>query len=197
MTEHLTDLEIYELAAGDGVPSVRAAHAAECVVCSTAVRETEDLLSASGELRPRFQPPVGLEVELERRIGMKPRLSGRASWSRFAAVAAALLIFAAGAASHALWTGTGGAEAEHVATVPALAVQRAGTEYVAAIARLANETNRLSPADRRIGREVVLAAMSGAAYELERLNGTDPGSSEIHRLVEAAWLGSPAGDDTP
>lgn len=194
MTEHLTDLEIYELAGGNGVSPARAAHVAECTACTTELEETRRLLAAVGELGPRVEAPAGVEAELDRRIRGGAEVPRWNSMSRFAAAAAAILCFAAGAFSHALWRGgASGGDAGDGAAVPALAVQRAGTEYVAALARMADDANRLSPADRRTGREVALAAMSGAAYELVRLGGPDPVTVDIHRSIEEAWLGVPTG----
>jgi len=106
-------------------------------------------------------------------------------------VAAALVCFAAGAVSHGLWTSTPNRPGSPAHDTPtgALAIQRAGTEYVAAIASLANAADRVSGEDLRTGREVAFAAMSGAAYELRRLGDSDldPETSEIRRLVEDAW----------
>jgi hypothetical protein len=58
---------------------------------------------------------------------------------------------------------------------------------VAAIANLADDVAGLTTEDVRTGREVALAAMSGAAFELRRLGDPNPETSEIRRLVEDAW----------
>jgi len=193
MTEHLTDLEIYDLAGGVAASPARAAHAADCAACAAQVEETRGLLEAVAELDPRIEAPARIESELDRRIGERPQGPRRVSVSRFRAAAVAILCFAGGALAHAGWTGgAAGGNADDRLGVRALDVQQAGTEYVVAIARLADDANRLSPADRRAGREVALAAMSGAAYELGRLSGPDPITADIHRLIEKAWLG-PAG----
>jgi hypothetical protein len=66
-------------------------------------------------------------------------------------------------------------------------LQRTGTEYVAAIGRLVADSG-LSAERLSMGREVALAAMSGAVHEL-RLLSSDPATAEIQRLVLAAWTG--------
>jgi hypothetical protein len=77
--------------------------------------------------------------------------------------------------------------------VRTLDVQRAGTNYVASLASLAAASAELSPPERRQLREVTLAAMSGAAFELRRLSGEDPVTAELYRATRAAWLGDPSG----
>lgn len=188
---HLTELQVYEIAAGEAVGTAVAGHAAACASCGTRVEDTRRLLAAIGSLDAGLAPPSRLELELERRIRTDGATRRRARLRTLLGVAAAIVCFAAGALSHGLWTSGRDRPGSPMPDAPtrALAIQRAGTEYVAAIASLANESDRVSGEDVRAGREVAFAAMSGAAYELRRLSGPDPDSetSEIRRLVEDAW----------
>jgi len=188
---HLTELQIYELAAGETLDTAATGHAAACASCGASVEDTRRLLVTIGSLDTGLAPPSRAELELMRRI-RADRSTRRPAWFRtLAGVAAALVCFAAGAVSHGLWTSTPNRPGSPAPDAPtgALAIQRAGTEYVAAIASLANAADGVSGEDLRTGREVAFAAMSGAAYELRRLGDSDldPETSEIRRLVEDAW----------
>lgn len=99
-------------------------------------------------------------------------------------LAAALLLFAGGVAVGHLW---GRSSVEPPAAVqadsplaPATEVQRAGTEYVAALAALRQEPRAEV---RGQGREAAFAAMFGAAHELARLTPEDDTESEILSAV--------------
>lgn len=188
---HLTELQVYELAAGETFDTAAAGHAARCVSCGESVEETRRLLATIGSLDTGLAPPSRAEMELMRRIRADRGIRRSARFRTVAGVAAAMVCFAAGAVSHGLWTSARNRPVSPVpgAPTPALAIQRAGTEYVAAIASLANEADGVSGEDLRTGREVAFAAMSGAAYELRRLGDSDldPETSEIGRLVEDAW----------
>jgi hypothetical protein len=194
---HLTELQIYELAAGETLETAAAGHAAACASCGASVEETRRLLATIGSLDTSLAPPSRTELELMRRI-RADRGTRRARFRILAGVAAAMVCFAAGAVSHGLWTSAWNRPGSPVPDAPtgALAIQRAGTEYVAAIASLADEADGVSGADLRTGREVAFAAMSGAAYELRRLGDSDldPETSEIRRLVEDAWRRTAEGD---
>jgi hypothetical protein len=64
---------------------------------------------------------------------------------------------------------------------PAVEVQRTGTEYVAALRRLAERPG--SPVARDQGREAALSALYGAAHELVRLDPDNPGVTQILKTV--------------
>jgi hypothetical protein len=64
---------------------------------------------------------------------------------------------------------------------PAVEVQRTGTEYVAALRRLAEGPG--SPVARDQGREAALSALYGAAHELVRLDPDNPGVTQILKTV--------------
>lgn len=200
---HLTELEIYEAALDAKSSGVRPEHVAGCARCAAAVDETRALLASVEALGPELPLPKELEHRLMRRIDPssanppKARSShGRPGIGRWLLqAAAALILFAAGGVTHALLSGS---DARTPATVmpapvapasglgPSLALQRAGTEYVAAIARLVADSSRLSEAERRRGREVALAAISGAAFELRLLTNESAEATEIHRLAHQA-----------
>lgn len=197
MTDHLTDLEVYEIAAGGTVGSAVIAHASSCATCADEVEALQKVLGAVERLEPVIEPPAYIEHRLAQRIdALSSRGRGyrRIRSSRWlAGAAAAIVCFAAGVAAHAAWVparqGTPAAlDGPAAEAFPALEVQRAGTEYVAAIAGMVADSNRLSSDDLRTGREVALAAMSGAASELRLLHGGDWSVDELHRLVERARL---------
>lgn len=102
-------------------------------------------------------------------------------------LAAALLLFAGGVAVGHVW---GRSSVEPPAAVqadsplaPATEVQRAGTEYVAALAALRREPRAEV---RGQGREAALSALVGAAHELARLAPGDAAASEVLSTVSQA-----------
>lgn len=203
MIEHLTDVEIYEVAAGETVAPPVTAHAMACAACAGEIDAVRRLLGDVERLEGAVETPTGLERRLARRLDSLPAhrrpssphlRDGGFRWLASAAVA--VLCFAAGAATHAAWSPAGtstSADAGLVEVPPSLVVQRAGTAYVAAIADLVAEPDRLTTADVRTSREVALSAMSGAAFELRRLAGGDPVADELHELVERARREAAAG----
>lgn len=206
MTDHLTDLEIYEIAADDTVDPARMAHASTCATCADEVAGMRQVLHAVEDLEPTVEPPVDVERRLARRIDrLSPRWHVRGNrptrsshW--LAGAAAAVVCFAAGVAAHAAWVPArqdppAAVDGRGADMPPALDVQRAGTDYVAAIALMVADSSRLSSEDLRTGREVALAAMSGAASELRLLHGGDSSVDELHRVVERARLLAAAGVD--
>lgn len=196
MSEHLSELQIYAIAAGEGGADGATGHLRECAECAAALRETRGVLTTVEGLATGTTAPRHLELELERRLSARDRgaLDARAGFQSGVLIRAAalLLIFAAGALAHATWSsvvgiGSSAGEAERPAAAPspALTVQRAGTDYVASIARLVADT-AISGAERHAGREVALAALSGALHELSLLPsgaalGEDPGPA-VDRL---------------
>lgn len=100
-------------------------------------------------------------------------------------LAAAVLLFTSGLAIGHQW-----GSAEHPAAIrtegplaPATEVQRAGTEYVAAVAALRQEPR----AEVRVqGREAAFATLFGAAHELTRLTPEDDTESEVLSTVSEA-----------
>lgn len=190
MSEHLSELEIYEIAADADPPAGRSDHFAECAACSAKVASTRRLLAGVEELDPAVRAPAGLDAALQSRVAHlgRRRRGGVVARRWLARAAIAASFFAAGALSRT-WVDSGpGAAADRTVSVsPAIAVQRAGTDYVAAVGRLVADSSQLSAADLSTAREVALAALSGAAYELTLLRADDPQAAEIHRLAKRAW----------
>lgn len=193
MIEHLTDVEIYEVAAGETVAAPVTAHASACAVCAGEIAAVRRVLGDVELIKDAVEIPTGLDRRLARRLDDIPvsrhpsatRRPGQ-SFRWLVGAAAAVLCFAAGAAFQAAWSSAETstyADAESSTDVPhTLAVQRAGTSYVAAIAELTTDPT----SDLRTGREVALSAMSGAAFELRRLAEGDPVVRQLHELVERA-----------
>jgi hypothetical protein len=105
----------------------------------------------------------------------------------FFRLAAALRLFARGVAVGHVWGRSSAPSVDTPAAVraesplaPATEVQRAGTEYVAALAALQREPRAEI---RGQGREAAFAAMFGAAHELARLTPEDDTESEILSAV--------------
>jgi hypothetical protein len=122
-----------------------------------------------------------IEARLSRPIGRPVPVRGRTSL--LLRLAAALLLFASGVA-----VGRSSVTAPPVSSAsrienpiaPAAEVQRAGTEYVAALAALRNDPRAEV---RGQGREAAFAAMFGAAHELVRLTPEDDTESEVLSAV--------------
>lgn len=128
-------------------------------------------------------PARDLWPEIEARLNQPEPVRRRPS--ALLRIAAALLLFASGVAVGHVW---GRSETEPVVQVegplaPAAEVQRAGTEYVAALAALRQEPRAEVLGQ---GREAAFAAMFGAAHELTRLTPEDDTESEILSAVSAA-----------
>lgn len=191
MAEHLSDDRIYEIATGeDGAPEEET-HLATCSACRMEVARTREIVAGIETLDAAASAPRALEAALRLRLTPRGPPAGTrrpvsfAGWIGRVAAAAALVLF--GALGHALWSGSREASVSTASTDPILDLQRSGTDYVAAIGRLVADST-LSATRLRVGREVALAAMSGAAHEL-RLLSSDPTTAEIQRLVLAAWTG--------
>lgn len=205
MIEHLTDVEVYEVAAGETVSAPVVAHARACAECAGEIAAVRRVLGDVELLERAVDIPTGLERRIARQLEAlpTPRHSSTRrpapSFRWLAGAAAAVLCFVAGAASHAAWSSaetSSAAETESTTEVPrTLAVQRAGTSYVAAIAELATDPDRLSRSDVRTGQEVALSAMSGAAFELRRLAAGDPIVHQLHEMVEQARREAAGGRD--
>lgn len=206
MTDHLTQLEVYEIAADGTADPSATAHSSTCATCAGKIATMRQVLDAVERIEPAIEPPADVERRLAQRIdGLSPRWrvpgyrpSRSSRW--LSGAAAAVVCFAAGVATHAALVPAregppAAAEGPVAETPPALDVQRAGTDYVAAIALMVADSSRLSSEDLRTGREVALAAMSGAASELRLLHGGESSVEELHRVVERARLDAAAGTD--
>lgn len=135
---------------------------------------------------PREAAPArDLWPEVEARLNRSEPVRRRPS--ALLPIAAALLLFASGVAVGHLW---GRSTAETAAPfqpagplAPATEVQRAGTEYVAALAALRQEPRAEV---RGQGQEAAFAALFGAAHELARLTPEDDTESEVLSAVSEA-----------
>ena len=151
-------------------------------------------------------PPEGLEdrvVEALRSRGLlafesKPR---RRPWSTrsVAAVAAGLALFLGGLASGLLIEGGATARAlaslESASTIDrAASVQRAGTEYVSALASI--PAPFLVPDDPalRVAQEVGWVALQAAAAELARLSPEDPAIAQVLAVLDRSMPGYEPGN---
>jgi hypothetical protein len=126
------------------------------------------------EIEARLSRPIGRPVPIRRRTSLLLRL------------VAALLLFASGVVvgrSSVMAPPVSSASRIENPIAPAAEVQRAGTEYVAALAALRREPQ---PEVRGQGREAAFAALFGAAHELTRLTPEDDAASQVLRTVSEA-----------
>jgi hypothetical protein len=137
----------------------------------------ERLASLPQEHLPRTDLWPDLRASLERRHSR--------SWRGVArGLAAAAALFLAG-----LWLGQQIGDRRPPSTTAedglaaAAEVQRAGTAYVKALAELRAAKSRVAPAVIVQGRDAGMAAVAGAAWELERLFSHDPVAAQILALA--------------
>jgi hypothetical protein len=130
-------------------------------------------------------PARDLWPEIEARLGQPVPVPRRSS--ALLRLAAAVLLFASGVAVGHVWgrssVETPVAVQSEGSLAPAAEVQRAGTEYVAALAALRSETRAEV---RGQGREAALAALFGAAHELTRLTPEDDAASQVLSTLSQA-----------
>ncbi|HEX8693981.1 MAG TPA: zf-HC2 domain-containing protein [Longimicrobium sp.] len=206
MNEHYGEATLHDYADGTlppGDEAAVAAHLATCGECRGRVERVRALTAALGALPRRAEPACDLwpgvearTVEPDRRVIPFPaavapfhrRSAPSAAWQR---AAAAVLLFVGGVGIGRTTTAAAGPDPALPAETPATAmeaaarVQRAGTEYVAAVAAFAALTGQAEPAELAQGREAALAAMYGAAKELTRLPSRDSSASTIYRTVSS------------
>lgn len=142
------------------------------------------------DLWPAVARAIGAESRAEARRA-RPRRFPRAPLQ----IAAALALFAGGVVVGQRWDDRAAPPAP--VTLPdaplaaATEVQRAGSEYVSALARL-REAEVTSERDQ--GVDAALSTLQGAAYELVRLKPNDPQAGRILYTVSEARLD---GDGNP
>lgn len=152
---------------------------------------------------------IDRDRELEARLGQAPReaepardlwpvvaraiadpaaaSSPSARWRTPLRIAAAIALFAGGVAVGQRWEREAPPPLPAAAETPygtAAEVQRAGSEYVTALARLREG----GPVERDQGVDAALSALQGAAYELVRLRPDDPQAGRILHTVSEARL---------
>jgi hypothetical protein len=162
-------------------------HVDQCAECAAYVQRIRSLTETLHGLptTARSIPPI--EKSIAGRIAAR---TNSERWmmrrSPLMAAAAAAVIFSAGVAAGIATTRRAPAESPSPPTDlrPALDVQRAGTSYIAALARLNAST---SGDDARViyGREVALATLYGAAAEAVGPLAADPAASELLALARA------------
>lgn len=183
MNRHLTDEEVLDsLTAGEETsPQVRE-HLMSCPSCRSRIEAERPLADRLDALPRELDPPRDLWPDLRERIEAERR--GR-SWLHPAlAAAAAIAIFILGVAvGRTAGPDQGAIEIERRGSVDPLAaaaeVQRTGTEYVAAVARLRATLPLSEGSAAEQARGATLAAVHGAAWELTRLNPDDSTAREI------------------
>lgn len=126
----------------------------------------------------------GIEARIEARTAARPPRRA----SALLRLAAALLLFASGVVVGLVWGRSSAASAPPVQSPMAAAeeVQRTGTEYVAAVAALREETRSEV---RTQGREAALSTVYGAAHELTRLSPDDADASRLLSTASRARRG--------
>jgi hypothetical protein len=158
-------------------------HLVACDACRTRIDSERTLSDRVAELPLAKDTPGDLWPTLRARLATAEYHS--APPRRFPIsvlqAAAAIAIFLLGAlAGRTLDTASG--PRQGVSSDPLIAaaeVQRTGTAYVAAVARFREVAADSAPAAVAQAREVTLAAVHGAAFELARLHPDDPTAREI------------------
>lgn len=187
MKRHLTDEEVLDfMGAGEETSPQAREHLRTCPSCRSRIEAEQPLADRLNALPREADPPRDLWPDLRERIEAEPR--GR-SWLRPALAAAAavsifLLGMAVGRAGGPTEVTTGLDGRGPVDPMAAAAeVQRTGTEYVAAVARLrATAAGSGGPVAEQ-ARGAALAAVHGAAWELARMS---PGDSTVREIVVLA-----------
>jgi anti-sigma factor RsiW len=220
MTMHLSEDELHDFAGGE-LPPVRmaqaAAHLDACADCRAAA---EPLIALTARLAtlPRAGDPAGdlwpalharlaaegrpAQVPVTKVISLEEHRAKRRAlpaWAAHAAAAAVVftLGFGGGRLSGSPDAGASLlAAADTVATAmdAAMRVQRAGTEYVSAVAHFVAATRGGDSVVAAQGREATIAACYGASRELTRMRNDD--SSAI-RLFRTAATTRAVRADTP
>jgi hypothetical protein len=147
-------------------------HAAACALCAARVEEARALWRALQSL------PAAATVPASVWRGVRDGMHGKRRLPRWAAAAAAMVLFAAGFAA-GRWS-----PREEVpqsrSRGEAREIQRTGTEYVAAIAEFAAD----DPFARDQARDATAAAIYGAATALTTLAPDDGRAAEVMRAAE-------------
>lgn len=221
MTMHLSEDDLHDYAGGELSPERMAQAAAHLDVCPVCRRAAEPLIALTarlsalpcaadtdGDLWPALQARLAAEqrpaqVPVTRVVSLDAHRNKRRmipAWVAQAAAAAA--VFTIGFGGGRL-SGTGDAAAmlvaaDTVATAmdAAIRVQRAGTEYVAAVAQFVAFSRDVDTLAAAQGREATIAACYGASRELTRLRGDDSSAVNLFRTA-AMTRQAPVSADTP
>lgn len=139
----------------------------------------EDLIARLGNLSREAEPARDLWPGIEARIAAPAAVSRpRRSMASVLRLAAAVLIFVSGVAVGRVWDRSGSVPAppDQNPLATATEVQRAGTEYVAAVAALRGEPRAEI---RHQGREAALSTLVGAAHEIARMSPENESASQL------------------
>lgn len=219
MTMHLSDDDLHDFAGGELSPERMAQAAAHLEVCDACRAAAEPLVALTarlaalpraadtdGDLWPALRARLAAEahpapVPVTRVVSLAEERRKRRAFPRWMAqAAAAAAVFTVGFGGGRL-SGTGDtatilAAADTVATAmdAAIRVQRAGTEYVAAVAHFVAATRGGDSLVAAQGREATIAACYGASRELTRMRHDDSSAVRLFRTA-ATTRAVPA--DTP
>jgi hypothetical protein len=184
MNRHLTDEEILDLLApgAEADPQIRD-HLVACDACRTRIESERTLSDRVAKLPHAKDTPRDLWPTVRDRLVTAEYRSVRPRRSRISLLqaAAAVAIFFLGAfAGRTLDADSDPRRrAPNDPLMAAAEVQRTGTAYVAAVARFRAVAADSAPGDVAQAREVALAAVHGAAFELARLHPDDSTAREI------------------
>lgn len=221
MTMHLSDDDLHDYAGGELSPDRMAQAAAHLDVCPACRTAAEPLIALTARLAalPRaadterdlwhaLQARLAAEerpaaVPVTRVISLDAHRTRRRMLPAWVAqAAAAAVVFTVGFGGGRL-SGTGDAAAmlvaaDTVATAmdAAIRVQRAGSEYVAAVAQFVAFSRGQDSVASEQGREATIAACYGASRELTRLRDDDTSAVNLFRTA-AMTRQAPAQADTP
>lgn len=222
MTMHLSDDDLHDYAGGELSPEGMEGAAAHLEVCARCRAAAEPLIALTARLAalPRAadteadlwpalharltaeERPAPAPVPVARVISLDERRKKRRMPSWVAHAAAAAVVFTIGFGGGRL-SGTGNATAvlvaaDTVATAmdAAIRVQRAGTEYVAAVAQFVAFSRGRDSLVVQQGREATIAACYGASRELTRLRNDDTSAVNLFRTAAMTRHG-PQQPDTP
>lgn len=188
------------------------AHLAGCVACADELRRLRAVAKALQSLEGSTAPESDLWPVIAARLQVRPRgvtsgssampppprLSFRLTLPQLGAAALALVILGAGVgrwilprpvapvamSQDAPDTRSAGPQ-DSGPWHRAVEVQRAGSDYVGAVAALRRNVPLDSPTAQQ-GREAAVAALLGAATELNRMSPADPSMQGVLRSVSAA-----------
>jgi anti-sigma factor RsiW len=184
MTPHLLEDELHDYLDDDLDAASRTRadeHLAACDACTKALASLRATVARIAAL-PALAHVTPPRLELQPNPAVRPR-----AWTTALRVAAALLLFVAGAAF-----GTWRERAYHRVPAPpgalsaTLEVQRAGSDYVAAVSRAATTTGPSA--------EVALGPVQAVAHELVKKSPDDPDYQAL--LVLARHLRARAAQPT-
>jgi anti-sigma factor RsiW len=226
MTMHLSDDDLHDYAGGELPPDEMARVAAHLEACAPCRALAQPLIALTARLAalPRLAAPaadgwcalhtrlvaeeaaaapasvpvtrvVSLDAHRRRR---GPVLSG---WVPQAAAAALLLAvgFGGGRLSQPAATASAmeiAADTVVTAMQAAVRVQRAGTEYVAAVAQFVASSRGSDSLMAAQGREATIAACYGASRELTRLRDGDSSAVQLFRTASVTRHGPATAPDT-